>query len=90
MDLLRKEALKKLAANLSWFWDDGVYAGVPAIDCKRPYGNSDIDVDILETLDIKPDGDDGNGPVYSSKQREWALELHKDLLPYLKELTGAK
>ena len=30
-------------------WDDGEF-GAPAIDCKRPYGNSDVYTDILEIL----------------------------------------
>ena len=80
MDILRKEALKKLASQLCWYWDDDAYYGVPAIDRKRPYGNSDIDCDILEILKIEfPEGEN----EYSSSQKEWALELHKDLLNYL-------
>lgn len=89
MDLLRKEALKKLAKELSWYWDD-CETGAPAIDPKRPYGNSSVASDVLEILGMTPEGDDGDGPCWSSAQRTWALELHKDMLPYLKELTGSK
>jgi len=32
-------------------WDDGEY-GAPAIDCKRPYGNSSVEYDIIEILGL--------------------------------------
>jgi hypothetical protein len=89
MDLLRKEALKKLAKELCWYWED-CETGAPAVDPKRPYGNSDVDCDILELFEMKPMGDDGYGPCWSKEQREWAMNLHKDMLQYLKDLTGAK
>lgn len=89
MDLLRKEALKKLAKELCWHWNDGE-TGAPAIDSKRPYGNSSVACDVLEILGMTQEGDDGNGPCWSSNQREWAMELHRDMLPYLKQLTGCK
>lgn len=37
-------------------WDDCEF-GAPAIDCKRPYGNSDVTGDIAEILGI-PAGED--------------------------------
>jgi hypothetical protein len=36
-------------AVVSW---DGCEFGAPAIDCKRPYGNSDVPRDIAEILGI--------------------------------------
>lgn len=89
MDLLRKEALKKLAKNLCWYWDK-CETGAPAVDPKRPYGNSDVDCDVLEILGIAPEGNDADVTCWSERQRTWALDLHKDMLAYLKELTGAK
>lgn len=33
-------------------WDDCEY-GAPAIDCKRPYGNSDVIQDIMEIIGLE-------------------------------------
>lgn len=38
-------------------WEDCEF-GAPAIDCKRPYGNSSVYLDIAEILGIEPEGDD--------------------------------
>lgn len=89
MDYFRKQALKKLASHLCWEWCSCEY-GAPAVDPKRPYGNSSVEVDILEILEIKPEGDDGNSECYSSEQREFARQLHSDMLPYLEQLTKGK
>ena len=35
-------------------WDDCEF-GAPAIDCKRPYGNSDVIADIAEILEVPDD-----------------------------------
>jgi hypothetical protein len=32
-------------------WDNGEF-GAPAIDCKRPYGNSDVIADIADILEV--------------------------------------
>jgi hypothetical protein len=37
-------------------WDYGENYGAPEIDCKRPYGNSSIELDIAEILEA-PDSD---------------------------------
>ena len=38
-------------------WDDGEY-GAPAIDCKRPYGNSSGDADVARILGVEMSPDD--------------------------------
>ena len=61
------------------------YGGI-GIDPKRPFGNSDVEADMLEMLEWEPEGDDGDGPCYSSKQRYYVDGLYrKKLIPYLRE-----
>ena len=43
----------KLIRNMCVSWEDCEF-GAPSIDCKRPYGNSDVVSDIAKILDIKP------------------------------------
>jgi hypothetical protein len=44
-----------LLSNANVGWDDGEF-GAPAIDCKRPYGNSNVLWDIARLLAIPADG----------------------------------
>lgn len=75
---LAKEHLEKLAlavlANLS-HQNDCEYGSI-GTDCKRPFGNSDVEGDILEIIGVKPEGDDGDRECWSSKQREYAATLY--------------
>lgn len=45
---LKPEHIKLLRAAC-WVWDDGEF-GAPAIDCKRPYGNTSVYHDIHQIL----------------------------------------
>lgn len=59
------------------------YGGI-GLDSKRPFGNSDVEGDILVILGQEPEGDDGDSACWSSNQREYATELyHVHLIPYL-------
>lgn len=74
------------------FIDWGEY-GSPSLDCKRPFGNSDVEGDVLELLRLDPEGNDGEDECWSSNQREYARELYVDrLVPYLKKrwFAGAR
>lgn len=64
-------------ANIGW---DGVEFGAPAIDCKRPYGNSDVYGDIGKILDIEPveDVDYGGEYDFTDAQRESMSRLHEE------------
>jgi hypothetical protein len=42
------------AMRVRW---DGCEYGAPAIDCKRPYGNSDVESDIRRILGLEEDVD---------------------------------
>jgi hypothetical protein len=66
--------------NVSW-WD--CEFGAPAIDCKRPYGNSDVYRDIAEILDIKPDEND----EFSEDQQFDMDEIHEDMQVVLQILV---
>lgn len=59
-------------------WDNCEY-GAPAIDCKRPYGNSDVEGDIGEILGIAPAGAPGehdDEPYFTDEQRAEFAALH--------------
>lgn len=57
-------------------WEDCEY-GAPAIDCKRPYGNSSVVADIAEILGVPldPDADDYGLTV---ETRERLERLHRE------------
>jgi hypothetical protein len=60
------------------------YGGI-GIDCKRPFGNSDVEADILEMLDAKPEGDDGEAECWSSGQRAYAAAMYSGLIKWLQD-----
>lgn len=53
-------------------WEDCEY-GAPAIDCKRPYGNSSVEQDIAEILGWPFDDEDG----LTDEQSQQARRLHE-------------
>lgn len=59
-------------------WDDCEF-GAPAIDPKRPYGNSDVIGDIAELLDIDLEELDG----YEGDRSEELRDLHRETLTVL-------
>lgn len=64
------------AANVRW---EDIETGAPAIDGKRPYGNSDVPRDMAELLGVEPEGDEyGDADELSSGQREELLRLHRE------------
>ena len=60
-------------------WDDCEY-GAPAVNCKRPYGNSspNVEPDIAKLLGWALEGDDGDEPCLSEQQRDRARTLHEE------------
>jgi hypothetical protein len=64
---------------------DNCEYGAIGVDCKRPFGNSDVESDILEIIGQQPEGDDGHDVCWSSKQREYAETLYRsELIPHLR------
>lgn len=68
----------KLLPRFNIVWEDSEY-GAPAVDCKRPYGNSNVEDDILEILGIIPEDVSNYGDYYTDKQREYAKILHTEM-----------
>jgi hypothetical protein len=64
----------KLLRRMFVGWDN-CETGAPCIDPKRPYGNSDVETDIVEILGW-PIKDPDEGPT--DKQKEKASKLHKE------------
>lgn len=80
--------LKKLADAFysELHFSDRCEYGSIGIDCKRPFGNSDVERDILKIIGWSPNGDDGDEICYSSEQLDYARKLYSELLvPFLKE-----
>ena len=67
--------------------DDCEYGSI-GLDCKRPFGNSDVEGDILEIIGVEMAGDDGDGPCWSSGQREYAAGLYDELAPWIRAKYG--
>lgn len=63
----------KLSQRMYVSWDDCEF-GAPAIDCKRPYGNSYVEGDMIEILDIE-----------DPRKDEWA-DLPDDILDRINNL----
>lgn len=57
-------------------WDDGEF-GAPAINCKRPYGNSSVPEDIAEILGWDLFEDEHGERHLSKEQGRRARDLHK-------------
>lgn len=62
------------AAYVSW---DGCEFGAPAIDCKRPYGNSDPYPDIAKIIGIEPGEDDWE--PFTQDQFDYMRKKHEEL-----------
>jgi len=63
-------------AYVSW-WD--CEFGAPCIDCKRPYGNSDVLEDMAEILEIEMFEDAYGEKHFHKGQPEYLATLHKEL-----------
>jgi hypothetical protein len=60
-------------ANVSW---ENSEFGAPAIDCKRPYGNSSVYQDIGEILGIEPQ--DKLCGEFSDAQTDFMRQVHDE------------
>lgn len=74
---LTDEHIKLLrAAYVGW---EDAEAGAPCIDCKRPYGNSDVTGDIGEILGEEPLLANRHGDrEFTQEQEERFLTLHRE------------
>jgi hypothetical protein len=69
---------KAFFRNLTFVDGDYTQGGI-GLDSKRPFGNSNVEGDILEIIDASY-GEDG----WSEEQYEYAQELYRGLVPHLK------
>lgn len=72
----------KLLARTYIGWEDSEF-GAPAVDPKRPYGNSYVYGDIAKTLGIAPTEDDG----FSGAQKADMRRLHEEMQTVLQILV---
>jgi len=72
----------KLADAMWCSWDPAEF-GAPAVDAKRPYGNSDVVGDILVELDIPDVDDEDDRPDELIEQAEW---IHTEMAVVLQIL----
>jgi len=84
----------KLLQHVYLYWDCGEGYGAPAIDPKKPYGNSDIEQDIAEILDA-PDSDwewdeQDEYPDLTPETREHFTRLHVETMIVLHIVLAAR
>lgn len=75
----------KLLSHMWVDWDDSCYDGAPAVNIKRPYGNSDVLTDVAEILDLCPENPDENCYDNYEWREMWVEENEKMLLALHKE-----
>lgn len=73
---ITEEHLKLLKRMYVSWWDCDY--GAPSIDCKRPYGNSDVEEDICEILG-KEKNDVDYESEYLTKYSKYASKLHNEM-----------
>lgn len=60
--------------------------GAIGVDPKRPFGNRNVEGDILEIIGWEMEGNDGEDECYASWQNKYAGKLYREeLIPYLQE-----
>ena len=63
--------------------DDSCEFGSIGLDCKRPFGNSDVERDILEIIGVQPNPD-LDDYTYTNSELNYARKLYfEKLIPYL-------
>jgi hypothetical protein len=77
----------KLLNRMYIGWEDCEF-GAPAVDCKRPYGNSYVYGDIAEILGIKGEVDlEDNEWDFSEDQKAEMSRLHSEMQVVLQILV---
>ena len=87
------DAHLKLARRMYVEWDH-CETGAPAINPKRPYGNSDVDTDVLEILGWDPEPFDYDRDDYYYREAERddlsrrAMEIHREMQTAMQIILG--
>lgn len=79
----RSDMLKLADAFYKALERDRCEYGGWGIDDKRPFGNSDVEGDILEILGAEMEGDDGHYKCWSRHQHQYAASLYDELGKFL-------
>ncbi len=74
------------AANISWY---EIEWGAPAIDGKRPYGNSDINGDLARLLNVDAFIDHEGEERWTPEQFEEMRRLHRETETALQVILAA-
>lgn len=88
MELKTEDMIKLEKAFFQNLYRDECEYGAIGVDCKRPFGNSDVEGDILEIIGAVPEGDDGESECWSSTQRKYAAAMYSGLIDWLKKKYG--
>lgn len=77
MEFTLTEEHLKLLQRMYVGWNDSAYDGAPGVGLKRPYGNSDVEGDVIEILGWD-DSVYANGDDRPEELVERALALHRE------------
>jgi len=73
----------KLLPHLWFEYDSCTEFGAPAVDPKRPYGNSDVYDDIAEHIGIVAEKDSYGDNKFTNNQMWHMLRVHKEMTTVL-------
>lgn len=76
--LLKREHVA-LLQRMNIYWEDEAYHGAPAVDIKRPYGNSSIWEDVAEIIGLEQHESDNGERYWPKSTKENCLALHRDI-----------
>lgn len=89
---LTEEHVKLLCGNGRYYVEmsDWGENPAPAVNSKRPYGNSDVAEDVAEILGWKLELDEDGYPELSEEQEERAEQIHSETADALQVILNAK
>ncbi len=80
----------KLIQRMNIRFEDDTYDGAPAVDIKRPYGNSDVMSDVAEIIGIEKAEDDCGEKYWPKGTRERCEKIHKETAKALQVCLAAQ
>ena len=78
----------KLLRRFNIVWDDCSYLGAPRIYPKRPYGNSDILIDIAKIIGLRFAVDNNGRKCLNLRQIDICTNIHREMEIALQILTS--
>ena len=87
--LLKKQHIA-LLQRMNIYWEDDAYHGAPAVDIKRPYGNSDVWEDVAEIAGFEMFKDDNGEKHFLEGTRNKCLNLHRETAQALQVCLAAQ